>query len=38
MLDEWEVRSHTIIPLPHLTLAKPKSGFLKLSIHTIDII
>jgi hypothetical protein len=23
---------------PHLTLAKPKSGSLKLSVHTIDII
>ena len=23
---------------PHLTLAKPKSGFLKPSVHTIDII
>ena len=22
---------------PHLSLAKPKSGFLKLSLHTIDI-
>ena len=25
-------------PLPHLTLAQPKSGSLKLSVHTIDII
>ena len=27
-----------IMPPPHLTLTKPKSEFLKLSVHTIDII
>ena len=34
------VSNHTmsIMPPPHLTLAKPKSGFLKMSIHTIHII
>ena len=27
-----------LMPPSHMTLAKPKSGFLKLNLHTIDII
>ena len=30
--------SDDLMPPSHLTLPKPKSGFLKLSLHTIDII
>jgi hypothetical protein len=32
------LENHTIMPLPHLTLAKPKPWFLKLGFHIIDII
>ena len=35
---EFKDVEKSIMPPPHLTLAKPKSGFLKMSVHTIDII
>ena len=37
MLKDIYNKMH-IMPPPHLTLANPKSGFLKLSARTIDII
>ena len=33
-----ELPTPIIMPPPHLTLAKPKNGSLKVSVHIIDII